>query len=103
MHWREATIREHLDGTFTRVLFDGRIVTDTVDPNFIPPNAGGPKAQRGKDVIPQRANWTPTEDDVLWQMRLRNKPWTEVCWVLARTEDSAKKRYRILRAKGGRS
>lgn len=70
----EAAIRECLDGTFTRVLY--------------------------KDVNP-RANWTPQDDDLLLQMRLRNKPFAEIAWVLERSEESVKKRFRMLRVKGG--
>lgn len=99
-HWTEAEIRNVLDGTFTRVLYDGRIITENVGPDFIPTCAGGPKRARGENVKPH-AFWTPEEDDLMWQMRIRNRPFAEIAWTLNRTEEATKKRWKIVRMKSG--
>ena len=102
-HWTEARIKEHLDGTWTKVLFDGRIKTEAVDDGFDPfarttTTAGRPEGYKAEK--PQVA-WTPHEDNVLWQGRIRNKPFAEIAWMLDRSENSAKKRWRVLRIRGG--
>jgi hypothetical protein len=97
--WTEEMIREALDGTFTRVMYDGRIDTEIVEDNFQPyPNKGGRPAGV-KNLKPQRY-WKSDEDGLLLRMRMRNKPFAEIAWVIDRTEDSCKKRYKVLRVNG---
>ena len=100
-HWSEAAIKQILDGTFTRVNYEGKIVTDIVSDDFIP----GPRSMRGGRPVGSggttQAAWTKTEDELLWTMRLRNKPFSEIAWLIDRSEDSAKKRYKTLRVRGG--
>jgi len=97
--WTEEKIREYLDGTFTRVTYEGKIVTEEVDGNETPNynRAGRPLGY--KTHKPQLA-WTPAEDELVCAMRLRNRPFREIAWLVNRSEESTKKRYRVLRVKG---
>lgn len=97
--WTEAQISEVLDGTFTRVNHEGKVITEIVEPDFIPSCAGGLPKVRGKNVKPQ-AFWTAAEDDLLFLMRIRNRPFAEIAWTLNRTEEATKKRWKLLRVKG---
>lgn len=97
-HWTEADISRVLDGTFTRVTYEGKVVTEIVEPDFIPyiGNKSG-QPNRYKKPIPL---WTAEEDDILLQMRLRNRPFAEIAWTVNRGEEATKKRYQLLRVKG---
>jgi hypothetical protein len=33
-------------------------------------------------------------------MRLRNRPFAEIAWMVSRSEEATKKRYKLLRVKG---
>lgn len=99
MYWTEQQIKEVLDGTFTRVLSDGRSYTEIVSDDFVPYEHKGGRPLGAQNVKPQRF-WTKYEEDLLATLRLRNKPFNEIAWVLDRTEDSCKKRYKVLRARG---
>ena len=97
-HWTESMIREDLDGTFTRLLQDGRVEVVEVDSDYHPShgNNGRPVGATSK---PQVA-WTDAEDEILCQMRRMGRPFNEICWMLSRSEGSTKKRFRVLRVKG---
>lgn len=95
----EAAIKAVLDGTFTRVNYEGRVITEAVEPDFLPSCAGGDQKHRGKNVKPQ-AYWSQADDDTLLTMRFKNRPFAEIAWILDRTEEATKKRYRVLRVKG---
>lgn len=97
-HWTEADIRRVLDGTFTRVTYEGKIITDTVEPDFLPYT--GNKGERPKGYSKPQYPWSKTEDEILCQMRLRNRPFAEIAWTVNRSEEATKKRYKILRVKG---
>jgi len=95
--WTEHMIRERLNGTFTRML-EGRSEVLEVDDDYTPSmgTAGRKLGATGKGQVP----WSPAEDELLCEMRLLNRPFNEIAWLLARTEGSAKKRHRTLRVKG---
>lgn len=97
--YTEATIRDLLDGTFTRVTFENKVATDNVSDDFVPRYGGQGRPIGYKSCKPQLA-WTPQEDDLLITMRRRNKPFAEIAWIIGRSEESCKKRYRTLRVKG---
>lgn len=97
--WTEALMKEYLDGTFTRVLYDGKIVTENVEPDFEPYVNRGGRPKGYKAPKPQML-WTAAEDEMLWQMRLRNRPFAEIAWTVNRSEEATKKRYKLLRVKG---
>lgn len=97
-HWTEDMIRERLDGTFTRVHYDGKIVVEAVDDNYSP-GMSTVGRKPGATSKPQVA-WTAAEDELLCQMRAKGRPFNEISWLLARSEESAKKRFRMLRVKG---
>ena len=97
--YTEAVIKEVLDGTFTRVTYENKVVTDSVSAGFSPGYTGQGRPIGYKASKPQVA-WTPKEDEILLTMRLRNKPFAEIAWIIDRSEESAKKRYRTLRVNG---
>lgn len=97
--YTEAVIKQVLDGTFTRVTYENRVVTDNVSDDFMPKYSGQGRPIGYKAAKPQVA-WTPHEDEILLTMRLRNKPFAEIAWTIDRSEESAKKRYRTLRVNG---
>ena len=98
-HWTEAKIREVLDGTFTRINADGTIAVEAVDKCFKPSMA---RCGRPKGYSPDKPQfpWTPEEDDMLCRMRMRNRPFSEIAWLIGRSLDGTKKRYQMLRVKG---
>ncbi len=98
-HWTEAMISECLDGTWTRVTYDGKVVTEPVDDGCAPAKKSGGRYRGYKAARPQIA-WLPAEDEILCAMRLRNRPFAEIAWLVSRSEESTKKRYRVLRVKG---
>ena len=98
-YWTEDAIKEVLDGTWTRVLHDGRVITQNIEADFtVDPKKGG--RPKGYEADRPMVHWSPAEDHVLWQMRLRNRKFDEIAWVLNRSLDATKKRYRVLRVKG---
>lgn len=97
--WTEAAIKSYLDGTFTRVLYDGRVLTENVDPDFEPHGGKGGRPKGYKPEKPQ-LHWTPAEDEIVWQMRLRNRQFSEIAWIVNRSVDATKKRYAVLKVKG---
>lgn len=97
--YTEDAIRRVLDGTFTRVTYENRVVTENVSDGFLPGYSGQGRPIGYKAAKPQVA-WTPAEDEVLCTMRLRNKPFAEIAWIIDRSEESTKKRYRTLRVNG---
>ena len=82
----EEYIKSVLDGTYTRVGSDGRVVT--IEPGRV--------EEGSRQLI-----WTPEEDEVVLQMRFRNRPWPEIAWVVSRSEDAVKKRHRLIKASRG--
>lgn len=98
-YWTENDIKMFLDGTFTRVNHENKVVTDNVSVDFVPGYTGQGRPIGYKAAKPQVA-WTPQEDEILLTMRLRNKPFAEIAWLIDRSEESAKKRYRTLRVNG---
>jgi hypothetical protein len=95
-HWTEEKIKDVLDGTFTRVTYEGKIVTETYEGSGSPTSNGG----RPKGTKVSQWPWTTQEDELLCQMRLRNRPFSEIAWLVNRSEDATKKRYRALRVNG---
>ena len=97
--WTENAIKECLDGTWTRVTYEGKVVTENVEPDFEPyANRGG--RPKGYKAPKPQCLWTPEEDDLVCQMRLRNRPFAEIAWMVSRSEEATKKRYKLLRVKG---
>lgn len=99
-HWTEKRIRERLDGTFTRVGHDGKIEVQSVPHDYKPgisTNGGRPVGYKG--AHPQNL-WTPAEDELLLQMKLRNRPFDEIAWLISRSEEATRRRYQVLRVKG---
>lgn len=96
--YTEAEIRDALDGTFTRVTYDGKIVTDIVGddfrPSFKPPTAHA-GAKRGN-----YAHWTENDDAVLLGMKQRCHSNAEIAAILDRTTDAIKSRLQYLLEKG---
>lgn len=98
-HWTEAAIKDVLDGTFTRVTYENKVVTENVEPDFEPyANRGG--RPKGYKAAKPQCLWTPAEDEIVCQMRLRNRPFAEIAWMVSRSEEATKKRYKLLRVKG---
>ena len=95
-YWTEDKIREQLDGTFTRLTNEGRVEVLDVGHDFRPGH-GNVGLQTG---VSGKGAWAPAEDEVLYMMRCRGRPFSEISWLLSRTEVSVEKRFRILRAKG---
>lgn len=98
-YWTEAAIKAVLDGTFTKVTYEGKVITEAVDPDFLPPAAGGGRPHGTKNAKPH-AYWSQADDELLQQMRLRNKPIAEIAWILNRTPEATKKRAAVLRVRG---
>lgn len=98
-HWTEAAIRQHLDGTWTHVTYEGRVVTDILDPGEEPPIAKGGRPKGVKNVKPHQF-WSPQDDDIIITQRRRNMSFREIAWILNRTEEGTKKRYKLLRVRG---
>lgn len=98
-HWTEAMICECLDGTRTRITYEGKVVTEPVDDGYAPAKNSGGRYRGYKAAKPQIA-WLPAEDELLCAMRLRNRPFAEIAWIVNRSLESTKKRYRVLRVNG---
>ncbi|MEI6536538.1 MAG: hypothetical protein WCN98_14425 [Verrucomicrobiaceae bacterium] len=98
-YWTEAMINECLDGTWTRITNEGKFVTEPVDDGCAPAKRSGKRHKVYKAARPQIA-WLPEEDEILCAMRLRNRPFAEIAWMVNRSEENTKKRYRVLRVKG---
>jgi len=96
--YTEAAIREVLDGTFTRVTYENKVVTEILDD--CEPTRRKPGRKFGYKASKPQTYWTPQEDDTLLTMRLRNRPFSEIAWVINRSLESVKKRYRVLRVNG---
>lgn len=92
-------IRERLDGTFTRLLPSGQIEVVEVDHDYIPGHGSIGRPLGVANTKPQ-VSWTEEEEELLCQMRRLGRPFNEIAWLLNRSEDSAKKRHRLLRVKG---
>lgn len=88
----EEYIKSILDGTFTRITGDGKVVTSEF----------GSESDSGITRF-RKLTWAPEEDEVIVQMRFRNRPWSEIAWVTSRSEDAVKKRHRLIRASRGGS
>lgn len=99
MQWTEERIRQYLDGTFTKIDYNGLISTIDVSGDFIPPGTRSLGRQMGQKIAKQ-AYWTRAEEELLARMRLLNKPFAEIAWVMSRTEDAVKKHYKVMRVKG---
>jgi hypothetical protein len=96
--WTEAMISDALDGTWTHLNHEGRVVTELVDADFTPqPVKGRPV---GVKNVNKRSLWTPQEDDILITERRRNRPLAEIAWLVSRTEDGVKRRVKFLRVMG---
>jgi hypothetical protein len=97
--YTEAAIKADLDGTWTRITFDGGFITELVEPDFVPYLKAG-RLTREKNAMPQ-AYWLPDDDATLQRMRLLNRPIQEIPWLLHRTPASCLKRAQLLRVRGG--
>ena len=98
-YWTEAMISECLDGTWTHITNEGKFVTKPVDDVYVPAKRSGRRHKVYKAGRPQIA-WLPEEDEILCAMRLRNWPFAKIAWMVNRSEESTRKRYRVLRVKG---
>lgn len=97
----EAFICRCLDGTVTKVDYDGRVHTILVEPSYIPPYGG--KATGGREIgqkISRQIYWTPEEEELLIRQRLLNRPFAEIAWSLDRSVEAVKKHHHLLRARG---
>jgi hypothetical protein len=89
MRVTEDYIKSVLDGTFTTVDYYGKVITtDTDDKN---------STERGGKYYKRQVYWTDAEDDLLWSMKCQGRPFNEIAWVLARTEEATKQRYKLIR------
>jgi hypothetical protein len=87
----EDRIKLHLDGTFTRLQYDGRIVTEFVELDFIPTHRPKPVGRESGKTGKYRA-WVP--DDDTWLNELRNKgiPRHQIAEIMGRSEESVRRR-----------
>jgi hypothetical protein len=93
----EELMRRTLDGTITKITIDGRVITELVDRDHIPkhsgPKSGSCKGQRK----PNYRHWTPGEDQALLERRQNGMSLMAICRLLNRSEDSVRKRAKLLR------
>jgi hypothetical protein len=95
----EQIIKNTLDGTFTRVLQDNRVITLNVPDDYIPKHNTTGMVVGGK--CGQYHQYTEKEDAILVELREMKFPFAEIGAHLARTEESVKKRYAVLRVTRG--
>ena len=96
----EALMRQQLDGTFTRLTGDGRIVTVAVPHDYAPKHgAGNTVCGPGRGISRQKSRrWTPEEDAGLLERRRRGMTLTAIAEDLGRTDESVRKRAQTLYA-----
>lgn len=91
--WTEADIKRRLDGTFTRVLATGRIVTERVPLNYQPrhiiTNAG---SARGKSKAAY-VHWNEAADALLLQLKANGATHNQCARILGRTVDGIRHRW----------
>lgn len=97
--YTEDYIRSVLDGTFTKVDYEGRISTINVDADFAPADMKKGGRPLGAKIVKQ-AYWTPAEEELLIRQRMLNRTFPEIAWLLDRSVDATKKHYHLLRVKG---
>ena len=95
----EEIIKSTLDGTFTRVLQDNRVITLNVPDDYIPKHNTTGMVVGGK--CGQYHQYTEKEDAILIELRGMKFPFSKIAAHLARSEESVKKRYAVLRVTRG--
>ena len=98
--WTEDAIKDVLDGTFTRVNYEGKITIFEVDDDHTPKGptscGGRPAGLTGhKQVF-----WVPEEEEILITQRKLDRSFAEIAWLLSRSIEATKKHHKILRARG---
>jgi hypothetical protein len=95
----EELIKSTLDGTFTRVMPDNRVITLNVPDDYIP------KHNTTGMVIGEKCGqyhqYTAHEDAILIELREMGFPFHKIGAHLSRSEESVKKRYAVVRVMGG--
>lgn len=94
----ERLMRQLLDGTFTRLTSDGRVVTLNVPHDYAPKHAAGNTVSgpgRGTSRMKSK-RWTPEEDAELVERRRRGMTLTAIAEDLGRTDESVRKRAQVL-------
>jgi hypothetical protein len=93
----EQYMRRKLDGTFTRITSEGRVVVEDVSPDYTPRMCRGWKNQHIEFTY---IAWTPAEDERLIELR-RNKAAVKfIAYKLGRSVGGVKSRLRILNRDG---
>lgn len=91
MNPAEARIKLHLDGTFTRLQYDGRIVTEFVELDFIPTHRPKPVGRESGKKETYRA-WMPSDDAFLNELRNKGIPRHQIADIMGRSEESVRRR-----------
>ena len=95
----EQIIKNTLDGTFTRVLQDNRVITLNVPDDYIPKHNTTGLVVGSKCGMYQ--HYTEHEDAIIVELREMKFTFAKIAAHLARTEESVKKRYAVLRVTRG--
>jgi hypothetical protein len=99
----EAYIKDRLDGAVTKIDYEGRVYTVSVDPDYIPPYGGARKDPGGRPLgmkAGKQTYWSPDDEEFLIRQRMLNRPFAEIAWALSRSEEATKKHHHLLRARG---
>ncbi len=93
----EMLMRLRLDGTFTRLNAEGRVVTLQVPVDYEPTHGFTENAPRRTTGMNSR-RWTPEEDAELMERRRKGTSLAVIAEDLGRTEESVRKRAQTIRA-----
>lgn len=89
--WTEDLIKSYLDGSFTRILSDGKSDTLFVDPDFIPTHV--PTGGRDKGIKrPPLKPWTQEEEIMLYELRKRKLSRGAIADYLCRSEECIRRK-----------
>ena len=91
MIWTEERIKSYLEGTFTRLHYDGRIVTEFVDLDFIPTHTPA-RAGRERGHKAMYHVWTDDDDTFLRELRNKGIPRHKIAEIMDRSEESIRRR-----------
>lgn len=94
----ERLMRQQLDGTFTRITQEGRILTVEVPVDYTPKHFHAGNATRGKSLQASR-RWSPEEDSIVLDARRNGMSLATIAEMVKRTEESTRKRIQVLRAR----
>lgn len=93
----EAMMRQQLDGTFTRLTSDGRVVTVAVPHDYAPRHGAGSVCGPGRGTSRMNSRrWSPEEDAELVERRRRGMTLAAIAEDFGRTEESVRKRAQTL-------